>query len=109
MFQLNLRLRVHPLQAEETVQALRWVTIGAQKERGFISCRIYQEAGNPEVICLEEDWSNEPMLKSHIRSSYFTDLLMLIETAPEPPVLEVRSVNEVGGLDYVEAVRFADS
>lgn len=29
--------------------------------------------------------------------------------APEEPVLEVRSVNDVHGLEYVEAVRFGDS
>ena len=55
-----------------------------------------------------EDWSTEPALKSHIRSSCFTDLLRLMETAPEAPVLEVRAVCEVHGLEYVEAVRFGD-
>jgi quinol monooxygenase YgiN len=109
MYQLNLRMRVRPDQAYGAVQALRSITIAAQVERGFIASRIYQEAGNPERICLEEDWSSELELKSHIRSSCFTDLLMLMETAPEAPVLEVRSVREVRGLEYVEAVRFGDS
>jgi quinol monooxygenase YgiN len=109
MFQLNVRLRVCPHKAEAAIQALRCIVIAAQVERGFIDSRIYQEAGNPEVICLEEDWSSEPLLKSHMRSGCFTDLLMLMETAAETPLLEVRSVGEVHGLEYVEAVRFGDS
>ena len=109
MFQLNLRMRVRPDHAEEAIRALRFIIIAARAERGFIDSRIFQEAGNPEVICLEEDWSTEPVLKSHMRSSCFTDLLMLMETATEAPVLEVRSVREVYGLEYVEAVRFGDS
>ncbi len=108
MFQLNVRLKVRPLGAEEAIHALRYVTIAAQVERGFIASRIYREIGDSEAICLEEDWSSEPALKSHIRSSHFTDLLMLMETAPEAPVLEVRSVSEVHGLEYVEAVRFGE-
>jgi quinol monooxygenase YgiN len=109
MFQLNLRMTARPHQAAEAVKALRSITIAAQVERGFIASRIYQEAGDPEVVCLEEDWASESEMKSHIRSSSFTDLLMLMETAPEAPVLEVRFVSAVRGLEYVEAVRFGDN
>jgi quinol monooxygenase YgiN len=109
MFQLNLRMRVHPLQAVEAVHALRCIRMVAQLERGFLSSRIFQEVGDPEALFLEEEWASEAELKSHIRSSCFTELLLLMETAPEAPVLEVRSVREVHGLEYVEAVRFGDN
>ncbi len=109
MFQLNLRMTAQPCRAVEAVKALRCITIEAQVERGYLASRIYQEVGNPEALCLEEDWSSEPALKSHIRSSCFTELLLLMETAPEPPVLEVRSVAGVHGLEYIEAVRFNNS
>ena len=52
-------------------------------DRGFLSSRIYQEVGNPEALCMKQAWKSEPELKSHIRSSCFTDLLMLMETAVE--------------------------
>jgi len=41
------------------------------------------------MLCLEEDWSNEPTLPCYL------GLLMLMETTLEAPILE-----------YVEAVRF---
>jgi quinol monooxygenase YgiN len=109
MFQLNLRMTAQPHRAVEAVKALRCITIEAQVERGYLASRIYQEVGNPEALCLEEDWSSEPALKSHIRSSCFMELLLLMETAPEPPVLEVHSVSGVHGLEYIEAVRFSNS
>jgi hypothetical protein len=77
-------------------------------DRGFIEGRIYQEADNPDALCFEQDWSSEPELKSHIRSSCFTDLLMLIETSPEVPTLEVHSITNVFGINYIEAVRYSD-
>ena len=97
-----------PRRAVEAIKALRSITIAAQVERGFISSRIYQEVGNPEALCMEQDWNSEPELKSHIRSSAFTDLLMLMETALEAPILEVNSFSDIGGLAYVERVRFGD-
>ena len=108
MFQLNLRMMARPHHAAEAVKALRSIMIAARGERGHVSSRIYQEVSNPDALCLEQDWSNEQELKSHIRSRCFKDLLMLMETAPEAPVLEVRSVSQINGLDYVEAVRFGD-
>ncbi len=108
MYQVNLRMMAQPRRAVEAIKALRSITNAAQVERGFISSRIYQEAGNPEALCLEQDWNSEPELKSHIRSSCFTDLLMLMETALEAPRLEVHLVSLVHGFEYVEAVRFGD-
>jgi quinol monooxygenase YgiN len=109
MFQLSLRMTAQPQHAVEAVKALRRLAVGAQVERGYIASRIYQEVGNPEALCLEEDWSSEPELKSHILSSCFTDLLRLMETAREAPILEVRAIPKTHGLEYIEAVRFGDS
>lgn len=106
MFQLNLRLRAQPHNVGEAIQALRSIVIATQAERSLLASRIYQEAGNPEMLCLEEHWSSELVLQSYIRSSFFADLLMLMETAPEAPILKVHFVGEVDGLEYVEVVRF---
>ena len=106
MFQLNLILKAQPQQAAEVVQALRHIATWARIERGFIASRIYQSIGDPELICFEEDWLSEPLFQSHVRSSCFTNLLMLMETSRETPLLEVRSIGEVHGLEYIDAVRF---
>jgi quinol monooxygenase YgiN len=109
MFQLSLRMTAQPQRAVEAIKALRCITVEAQVERGYLASRIYQEVGNPEALCLEEDWSSEPELKSHICSSCFTELLLLMETAPEAPVLEVRAIPKIHGLEYIEAIRFGDN
>jgi quinol monooxygenase YgiN len=109
VFQVILRMMARPHRAIEAVKTLRSLTIAAQVERGFIASRIYQLADNPEVLCLQEDWASEAELKSHIRSSSFTELLSFMETAPEAPVFEIRFVSKVSGLEYIEAVRFGDN
>lgn len=108
MFQISLRMIARPRRSLEAIKALRSIRSAAQTERGFVASRIYQEVDNPEALCFEQDWSSEQEMKSHIRSSCFTDLLMLMETAPAAPILEVHSMTNMAGLEYIEAVRFSD-
>ena len=35
--------------------------------------------------------------------------VLLMETAPEAPLLEARAISKTHGLEYIEAVRFGDS
>jgi len=109
MFQLSLRMTAQPRRAAEVAKVLRLATIEARAERGYLDSRIYQEVGTPEALCLEEDWASEEELKSRICSNSFTDLLRLMETASATPVLEVRAVSTILGLEYIEAVRFGDN
>jgi quinol monooxygenase YgiN len=92
----------------EVIEALRAIRSAAKMDRGFIEGRIYQEAGNPDALCFEQDWSSELELRSHIRSSYFTDLLMLMETALEEPALDIYSISNILGMKYIEQVRYTD-
>ena len=106
---MSLRMMARPSRSMEAIEALRSIRVAAQMDRGFIEGRIYQEADNPHALCFEQDWSSEPELKSHIRSSCFTDLLMLMETSPEVPKLEIHFVMDVFGINYIEAVRYSDN
>jgi quinol monooxygenase YgiN len=74
MFQVNLRMMAQPYPAIEAVKALR--LSGLPPERGFIASRIYQLVDDPEALCLQEDWTSEAELKSDIRSSCSTRLLL---------------------------------
>src|SRR5277367_1508246 len=108
MFQISLRMMARPNRSMEAIEALRSIRVTSRMDRGFIEGRIYQEVDNPDALCFEQDWSSESELKSHIRSSCFTDLLMLMETSPEMPILEIHSVTSVFGINYIETVRYSD-
>jgi len=106
MIQLCVRMRAESHSQPNVVKALKSITMDAQLERGFIDGRIYQQVDDPDVLCLEHDWSTAGELESHIRSICFSKLLQIIETAPQAPVLEVHMISAVRGLEYVDSVRF---
>jgi quinol monooxygenase YgiN len=99
---------VRPRRRAETLQALRSLTLPLQAAPGFISCRLCQEAGDPDVICYEEEWGTPEDLDRQIRSSHYTRLLAIMEEAAAPPELRLNWVTDVKGLEYLEAVRLGD-
>ncbi len=87
------------------VKALRSIMLPARAERGFVSSCIYQEVDQPEALCYVEEWASPAQMEDQIRSRRFGRLLAVMETAPRPPVLEIRWMSETRGLDYVGAIR----
>lgn len=86
-------------------QALADVMFRARLERGCVDCGLYAETGNPHSFCYVEQWSAPQGFEAQLRSQRFGMLLAIMETAPKAPQLEVRTVSEQRGLDYVRAVR----
>ncbi len=87
------------------VQALATVVFKARLERACLDCQTYAETANPQSLRYVEQWSTMQDLESQLRSERFGMLLAIMETAPEAPHLEVRTVSEQRGLDYIREVR----
>jgi hypothetical protein len=100
---LNINSRPNGLPA--MVQALAEVMFRAKLERGCVDCQIYAQTGNPQSLHYVEQWSTPQEFESQLRSQRFGMLLAIMETAPEAPSLEVRTVFDQRGLDYIRAVR----
>jgi hypothetical protein len=87
------------------VQALNEVMFRAKLERGCVGCWLGAETGKPLSLHYVERWSAAGEFESQLRSPRFGMLLAIMETAPTAPSLEVRTVSDPRGLDYIRAVR----
>lgn len=105
MVQLMLRLTTPPGRLQQTIQALRSVTLPARLKCGEAFTHLAREVGDDRVLCYMEEWSDVEELNEQIRSPRFGQLLALLETLVEEPTFEFRFVSEVRGLDYVAEVR----
>lgn len=74
-------------------------------EPGCISCKLYLDAGDLNQFCLETRWRTEEELVRHLRSEEYRNLLILLESSKERPVIEFHDVVETRGLEFVEIVR----
>jgi len=81
--------------------------VSAQIDRGCDHVELTRDADDASVLIYVEDWEDRAQLESRIRSERFGSLLGLMEACPTAPLLELRFVSEIQGLDYVATVRHA--
>ena len=89
------------------VQSLAKVMFQAKLEPACTDCRLYSENGKPQSLLYVERWATARDFEVQLRSERFGTLLAIIESASQPPELEVRTVSEQRGLDYVSRIRLA--
>ncbi len=89
------------------VQALATVMGQATLQRGCVDCRLYAQTGDPNSLCYLEQWSTLQDLEFQLRSQRFGMLLAIMETAPQAPALEVRTIADQRGLEYIRSIRLA--
>ncbi|MCI0389466.1 MAG: hypothetical protein MOB07_11985 [Acidobacteria bacterium] len=90
---------------EELGLALSTLLGPTQIKPGCLSCLLYQDWSDANVLYLESRWETPKDLIHHIRSDAYKRLLLLMELGVEPPSIEFLSVSEVRGLDLIEATR----
>ncbi len=108
MVELSIRFPAPESQVPAMVHALSRIMTSAQIDRGCSHAGLARDAEDSTVLIYTESWIDEQQLDRRIRSERFTPLLRLMEGCRDEPLLEVRFVSRVQGLDYVAAVRERD-
>ncbi len=107
MTELLLRISATAKGLAPMVQSLAKVMFQAKLERGCVDCRLYAETGDPQSLLYLEQWATQQDFELELLSRRFATLLAIMESAPQAPELEVRTVSEQRGLDYVRSIRLA--
>ncbi len=105
MVELILRIKPRSKGVPAMVQALATTMFQARLEAGCVDCQLYAETDNPRALRYVEQWATREDMNVQIRSPRFSTLLAIMETAPEAPELEIRTVTEQRGLEYVRLIR----
>jgi quinol monooxygenase YgiN len=88
---------------QDLLEALRFLMSGTRLEPGCRGCSVWVD---PDwTVHYVEEWETEADMRQRVRSSRFTSLLGVIESAHEPPSVQFDFVTSTRGLDYVSQVR----
>jgi quinol monooxygenase YgiN len=85
----------------ELVRALRAVMWGARQARGCSFASVYCSGIEAQSVAYVEEWDDAHELRRQFGSERFTQLLALLETAAERPVVEFRVISATYGLEYI--------
>ncbi len=105
--ELVLKISAPPKGIAAMIQALATAMGQARLQRGCVDCQLYAETGSPRSFLYVERWATSQDFEVQVRSQRFGMLLAIMETAPQAPDLEVRTISEQRGLEYVRTIRLA--
>ena len=74
-------------------------------EAGCILCRFYRDVQEENILMLEELWRTEDDLNRHLRSNAYHKLLLIMETATQPPEISFHTILGSTGIETIEKAR----
>lgn len=93
-------------------EALEILTSVAERTRilpGCISCRIFHDTQEEQVILLDEIWRSQEDLDGHLRSDEYRNVLLVVEMADEKPDIRFNPLSAASGVETVEKARWRRS
>jgi len=92
-------------QAQRITVALHSMIDQTRAVHGCLGCSITTRIGKRALVRYTEEWESEEDLRRRVRSSAFTGVAALMESAIKPPRVEFALQSGTRGLDFVEEVQ----
>jgi quinol monooxygenase YgiN len=105
MILANIRMKVSPQKRGEVLRILRSTAEGNRILPGCLSCRIYEDLQEVNVIMFEELWRSKEELEQHLRSDDYRKILLLMEMALQHPEVRFNNVSSSSGMETIEKAR----
>jgi quinol monooxygenase YgiN len=101
----TLRMTIPPKKRGEALKIIRSVAELCRDDPGCLSCHIYGDLQDNEVLVFEEVWRDKEDLKVHIRSDEYRNLLLVLEMAPKQPEIRFDTISSSTGIETIEEAR----
>ena len=105
MIHATIRMTIPPQKSGEALKILRSVAELCRDDPGCLSCHIYEDLQENNVLMLEEVWRAEEDLDLHIRSDEYRNLLLVLEMALKQPEIRFDTISSSTGIETIEKAR----
>ncbi len=102
MITATLRISVSKGKKGEVVRLLRSLIGPTGVETGCLSCYLYQDVNDQDVITWMEQWSSQDDLNCHLRTPQYKRILAALDMADVPPEIRFDTVVETKGMQLIE-------
>ena len=105
MMGLILRMKVRPGNRDELLRVIRRMLEPTRVEQGCLGFRVYQDIEDRNVYTFIEEWESSEDLEAHILTESYRELLAVMDLLlAEPPQLDIHTVSQTAGIEFIEAV-----
>lgn len=99
------RIIVRAENRKEFVQTITSLVDPIRNEKGCLTHRFYQEAGNENSFLLVGEWETQVDWDNHLKSDNFAVLLGSISVLSSRPDIECKLLSSITGLETVTNAR----
>jgi len=105
MILATIRMTIPPQKRGEALKVLRWMTEQCRDDPGCLSCHIYEDQQEKNVLMFEEVWRAKEDLNVHMRSDEYRNLLLILEMALKQPEIRFDTISSSTGIEAIEKAR----
>ncbi len=105
MILATLRMTFSPKKLGEALRILRSMAEQSKVQPGCLSCRIYRNGEQDNVILFEQQWGNEADLEGYLRSEEYRQILMVLEMAIKQPEIRFDTISSSTGIETIGKAR----
>jgi quinol monooxygenase YgiN len=105
MILATIRMKISPQKRGEALKIIKSIVEGNRILPGCLSCRIYEDIEEDNVIMYEEMWKSEDALEHHLRSDEYRRVLLALEMALQHPEVRFNRISSSSGFETIEKAR----
>jgi quinol monooxygenase YgiN len=105
MVRLTVAVKASPRELSHLLEAFRYLILATRLEAGCGGCSTWADPDGS--VHYTEEWRTEDDMRRRVLSDRFVQLLAVLESAAEQPLVQFDFVTRTRGLDYVTEARQA--
>ena len=105
MIVVRIVMNVLPEKQKELVQTILSMIGPMEKEAGCLSCALFCNVEDKNLLHLFEEWQTRKDLDRHLRSEMFSVLLGTKSLLCDPSQIQIHTVSLSEGMESVNATR----
>ena len=101
----TIRLMIPPQKRDEALKILKSAAVQCGVTPSCLSCHVYADLQEANVLMFEERWRSQEDLERHLRSDEYYRVLLVVEMALEQPDIRFETISGSTGIETVEEAR----
>ena len=105
MILATVRMAIPPHKRDEALKILKSAAAQCGVTPSCLSCHIYTDVQEDNVLMFEQSWMSQDGLERHLRSDEYYKVLLVMEMALKQPEIRFDIISGSTGIETVEEAR----
>lgn len=101
----TIRMPIPVQKHNDALGILRSIAMQCRDDPGCLSCHVYRDVEDSNVLLLQGAWKVKENLDFHVRSDEYHNLLQVMEMSLKQPEIRFDTISSSTGIESIEKTR----